>query len=118
MLLAEDIATINLYAEAGVIRLYERLGFQKVGLAHCTSAWYAHLKLDDGCAKTCRAHLMCANMMCSAAPLPPLVRRDQILEAKSWPDWQCVWVAQDFKNTRGMSFQRQGAIGRQIMASL
>lgn len=32
MLLAEDIATINLYAEPGVTSLYERLGFQKVGL--------------------------------------------------------------------------------------
>lgn len=30
MLLAEDIATINLYAEPAVIGLYERLGFQKV----------------------------------------------------------------------------------------
>jgi aralkylamine N-acetyltransferase len=32
MLLAEDIATINLYAEPAVIGLYERLGFQKVPL--------------------------------------------------------------------------------------
>lgn len=31
MLLAEDIATINLYAEPNVVGLYERLGFQKVG---------------------------------------------------------------------------------------
>lgn len=53
MLLAEDIATINLYAEPNVVGLYERLGFQK-----------------------------------------------------------------DFQNTRGMSFQQKGAIGKQIIASL
>lgn len=32
MLLAEDVASINLYAEPTVIGLYERLGFQKARL--------------------------------------------------------------------------------------
>lgn len=67
MLLAEDVASINLYAEPTVIGMYERLGFQKARLltAQPCQASIVQQSVNIACALCPRSCCASRGMSCA-----------------------------------------------------